>query len=308
MGGKRIWRGVILILVGVLLLMGNLGFLSWDFWGVLFQIWPVILVALGLTMLLDNSRWAFIGPLVLICAIVYVALAPSVPFFYSHHMGMGRYSWQQSSVYTRPWDASVKSGELQVELGVGEVTLYGSEQQLLSSDISHHMHAKPAWTLEQRGDRAVVRLRGSRTRGRFMGDGGYRGSIQLGSTIPWDGHLNVGVGSFNGDFRNVLLRKLDVEVGVGSIDITLPDKGIRGNVAIDGGVTSVNLRAPQSVGVRIRLANPVGIRNLEEAGLKKEGQYWMSDNFDTASSAYDITISTGINKLSFQYIAAYPRI
>lgn len=308
MDGRRIWRGVILILVGGLLLMGNLGFISRDLWSILFQIWPVILVALGLTMLLNNSRWAFVGPLVLVGVILYVALAPSVPFRYSHHMGMGWYGLQHSSVYTKPWDASIKSGELQVELGVGDVTLFGSEQQLLSSNISHHMHARPIWTWEQRGDRAVVRLKGSRTRSRFMGDGGYEGSIQLGSTIPWDGNLHMGVGSLNGDFRNVLLRKLDVEVGVGSIDITLPDKGIRGNVAIDGGVTSVNLRAPQGIGVRIRLASPVGVKNLEQAGLKKTDQYWISDNYDAAVSAYDIVISTGINKLSFEYIPEFPRI
>jgi hypothetical protein len=287
--------------------MSNLGYLSWNFWGVLLQIWPVLLVSLGLTMLLGNSRWVFLGPLVLVAAVVYTAVAPTSPYFGSH-MGMGGYRWQRSSIFTRPWDASVKGGELQLEFGVGQMVILGSGQQLFSGDVTHHMGAKPVWAFEQRGNKAVMWLKGTRNRSRFMGDGGYRGSIMLGSTIPWEVDLALGVGNLNGDFRNILLRKLDVEVGVGSIDITLPDKGIRGDVRIDGGVTSVNLRMPHSVGVRIQVSNPIGIRNLQGVGLKKAGQYWISENYDTASSAYDITISTGINKLQFEYLAAYPQI
>ena len=62
MRARQLWFGVVLILAGVLILMSNLGFLSWSFWGALRQLWPVLLISIGLTMLLAETRWVFSVP------------------------------------------------------------------------------------------------------------------------------------------------------------------------------------------------------------------------------------------------------
>ncbi|NMB46386.1 MAG: hypothetical protein GX998_08265 [Firmicutes bacterium] len=305
MRARQLWLGVVLILVGVLMLMSNLGHLTWEFWGALWQMWPVLLISLGLTMLLSRSRWAFLGPLVLIAAILFVALTPTrLPLF--PYPQMRGYHWQRSTTFVRPWDASIGAGELQVELGAGTIDITGPGEQLISGNMSYH-RGMPVWAYQQRGHKAIVGLSSPRSRGRFAGGGGYRGSIALGSMVPWDIRLEVGAGNLQGDFRNIRLQRLDLKVGVGSIDLTLSDKGLRGEILVEGGVSSVRLHVPKGVGVRIQVTNPVGTNNLREAGLAKTGDFWISEDYEAASSAYDITISVGVGKVELDYVLPYPQ-
>jgi hypothetical protein len=62
---------VILIGLGVVFLLNNLGTLSWSVWTVIFRLWPVLLVAAGLDLLLGRrSVWGSLLALVLTVAIV----------------------------------------------------------------------------------------------------------------------------------------------------------------------------------------------------------------------------------------------
>ncbi|OQA04309.1 MAG: hypothetical protein BWY68_00405 [bacterium ADurb.Bin400] len=47
------WFGLILVLLGVLLLLQNLGILPADAWGIF---WPVIIIAFGLSLLIRAAR------------------------------------------------------------------------------------------------------------------------------------------------------------------------------------------------------------------------------------------------------------
>ncbi|RPJ70795.1 MAG: hypothetical protein EHM15_11320, partial [Desulfobacteraceae bacterium] len=45
---------ILLIGGGLILLLNNLGYLSWDIWGVLWRLWPVLLIAAGLEILIGR--------------------------------------------------------------------------------------------------------------------------------------------------------------------------------------------------------------------------------------------------------------
>ncbi|NMB12651.1 MAG: hypothetical protein GX977_10230 [Firmicutes bacterium] len=309
MKARQLWFGVVLILVGVLMLMSNLGYLRLDFWGALLQVWPVLLISLGLTMLLSRSRWVFLGPLVLIAAVLYAAINPTgLPFSVSwSRPDMGRYGWQRSTAFSRPWDASIDHGELQVELPAGTIHILGSGEHLISGRMSYQ-GSMPLWAFEQRANRAIARVSSPRTRSWFTGNRGYRGSIAIGPMVPWDLQVQLGAGTLQGDFRNTLLQRMTVELGAGSLDLTLSDRGLRGEILIEGGASSVKLHIPRGVGVRIHITNPVGTNNFREAGLKRAGDYWISEDYETTSSAYDITVSVGVGKVQLDYVLPYPQV
>ncbi|MFQ5812923.1 MAG: LiaI-LiaF-like domain-containing protein [Anaerolineae bacterium] len=49
---------VILIGLGVIFLLSNMGLLAWSVWEVIFRLWPILLVALGLEIILSRlSAW-----------------------------------------------------------------------------------------------------------------------------------------------------------------------------------------------------------------------------------------------------------
>ena len=306
MKARQLWFGVLLILVGALMLMSNLGYLRLDLWGAFWQVWPVVLISLGVTMLLARSRWAFLGPLILIVTVLYAAMSPTgMPFL--SHPHMGGYRWQKSTTFARPWDVSIDKGELQVELEAGNINILGSGEQLISGRMSYRS-GMPIWAFHQRANRAVTRVSTPGNRGWFAGNRGYRGSIMLGSMVPWDLQVQLGAGTLQGDFRNTQLQRMTVELGAGRLDLTLSDRGFRGEILIEGGASSVKLHVPQGVGVRIHLTNPVGTNNFKEAGLKRAGDYWLSDDYETTASAYDITLSIGVGKVLLDYVLPYPQV
>ncbi len=61
---------VILIGAGLILLLNNLGYLSWDIWGILWRLWPILLIAAGLEILI--GRRSFVGSLLVALFLVVV--------------------------------------------------------------------------------------------------------------------------------------------------------------------------------------------------------------------------------------------
>lgn len=50
------FHAVFLITIGLLLLMNNLGNLSWDIWGRLIPYWPVLIIFVGIDVILGKSK------------------------------------------------------------------------------------------------------------------------------------------------------------------------------------------------------------------------------------------------------------
>ena len=66
---------VILIGLGVVFLLNNMGLLAWSVWDVIFRLWPVLLVAAGMEIILSRlSAWGSLLALVLTVAIFAGAL------------------------------------------------------------------------------------------------------------------------------------------------------------------------------------------------------------------------------------------
>jgi len=83
--GVRLFWPIILIGVGSILLLTNLGVITGNPWTIIFQLWPVLLIALGLEILLGGSTgWravmsALLG-LALVGGVLWVLIAqPAIP-------------------------------------------------------------------------------------------------------------------------------------------------------------------------------------------------------------------------------------
>ncbi len=77
---KRRRRGglvgpVILIALGILFLLSNLGLLGWGVWEVIIRLWPILLIAVGLDILVGRgSIWASALVVVVVLAIAAAAV------------------------------------------------------------------------------------------------------------------------------------------------------------------------------------------------------------------------------------------
>ena len=65
---------VLLILIGVILLLNVFGVLDWSIWWSLLRLWPVLLIAAGLELLLGRWKWGSLLATILVVAVVVAAL------------------------------------------------------------------------------------------------------------------------------------------------------------------------------------------------------------------------------------------
>ncbi|MCL4498896.1 MAG: DUF2807 domain-containing protein [Chloroflexi bacterium] len=73
-----IWP-IILIVAGVLLLLGNLGFLPASFWTTIGRLWPVILILLGLDIILSRQLgWGALPTSIVIIVIILAVIAYAI--------------------------------------------------------------------------------------------------------------------------------------------------------------------------------------------------------------------------------------
>lgn len=300
------WTGIVLVLAGILLLLNNLGYLSWSFWWSLLQLWPLLLISIGLTLLLAHSRWAIIGPLLLVGAVVY-ALLTGAPLF-PGPMGLGG---QRSSSFVKEWEQGLESGRLELEVGAASLKLREvneAEDKLVTGEFRGGSY-QPSWKYKRRKNEAMVEISASRLRtGRIINHRGFDAKIALSAKIPWDIDIELGAGELEADLSRLRLQRLSVDMGAGKAGITLPDSGRPVRVDIDTGASSLWVKVPRSVGLQVMLVNSVGSNNLADAGLIKQGDYWVTQNYKQAPSAYVITVHSGVGEFRLERSAASPQI
>ncbi len=68
--------GILLLFLGTVFLLQNLDILPWGLWGVLWRLWPILLISLGLKILLRRFHPWLVSALILalFCAGVGVAI------------------------------------------------------------------------------------------------------------------------------------------------------------------------------------------------------------------------------------------
>jgi hypothetical protein len=251
------WGGV-LVLLGVLFLLGNTGVLNEVNWDV---VWPVILIALGLWLIL-----ARIGP--------------------------GGSPADVDSSETRDGLARAR-----LEIAVGAARLDVRTAAL--GDQLYRVHIDHAGSApEVRLDRATGTLRISQSHW-FPGMRRLRVEAQLSDAIPWD--LSCSTGAIRGDFdlSTAPLSGFECRTGASRIELRLPAPKGQVPVRVEGGALTVDLTRPAASAVRVQVS--AGAVQLKADGARQDGlgsREWRSIGYDAAADRYDVTVAGGAAKVT----------
>ena len=110
--------------------------------------------------------------------------------------------------------------------------------------------------------------------------------------------LQVGAAQFEAShLGNLNARRIELDAGVG--DITLDFAGAwerDADVAVDMGLGSLELRFPETLGVR--LTKDSFLLKLDAPGLVKRGESYYSPNWDEAERRVDVDVDAALGKLT----------
>ena len=282
-----IWPGL-LILAGVLALLVNLGFIPVERLEQLLNLWPLILIVVGVELILRRTVH---GPAGQIAAILVVLVAV---------VGAAAYvAAAPNPLADHTLDVSGQLGEVQsasLEINAGAATVNISSDPETGADLyrAHiaYSGAKPDVTFDTSSRKLTISQRGNdflvfQSR-RFELD------LKINPKVTWAVEVNTGAVTSSLDLSRVPLKSLSLSSGAAKDDIILGPASGAVPVEIDGGALTVHIHRLQGTEASIDVSG--GAVSLNGDGRQINGvgeQSYRSPGFSDAGSGYRIEINGG---------------
>jgi hypothetical protein len=278
------WPAV-LILIGVFALLVNAGVITTDRLNLLGDLWPVILIVIGLEILARRGLPGQAGDVAAVLivllaaggAVAYVALAPTggATHQVDFHDSVG----------------SLNHASAEIDVGAANVTVTGSsslEGDLYRAHITYS-GSKPEVSLD-RSDGTLTISQGNsgfsvfQTR-RFTLD------LQINSSVPWAISSNGGASTETYRLASVPLKSMDLNTGASREDITLGTPTGVVPITINGGALTVNLHRPAGTGASVSVSG--GAVSLTFDGHQNHAIGDLQQSTGNQSDMYRIEVSGG---------------
>jgi hypothetical protein len=275
----------LLILIGLLALLVNLGFIPTDRLYRLADLWPLLLIVLGLEVLIDRLRLPSVvemtaSVLVVVVAIVgaaaYVAVGPAI------------------STATQTMTASgplgdVKNASLEIDVGGAKVQVEGSSS--LNTDLFQARidYSGPRPSVSAGEDGRIVVSQSNRFG--YFGRQSIDVKIELNVAVPWALTIHSGASRDTYDLTNLQLTSMEIDTGASSDDISLPHPIGTVPVRINGGALTVHVHRPSGADASVKVSG--GAVSLTFDGDRTNAIGSVSHSTGDSSDKLDVSVNGG---------------
>jgi hypothetical protein len=262
---RSLFWPIVLISIGVIWLLGNLGVISSANIAVLFRLWPLILIIVGIELLVGRnapSLSALLGIGAVILLVGLMLVGPS--------LGWAPNVEAKEATFTEPvGDAS--SARVDLNLGVADttITVLSDSEDLFSADLTYVGDVE--FVAEGETNKTISLSQTDEfdegislsNFGWFFDDESLSWNIGLSPDVPVDLSINGGVGEANLDLSGLQLTGLEIDGGVGQISVSLPSTLEDNRVRINGGVGEFEVRVPSGPRLTLDINGGVGEFTVE---------------------------------------------
>jgi hypothetical protein len=289
---------LILITIGVLFLLANLGYLPLSFWEIAYRYWPLILILIGLEIII--GRHSLIGGLVVL--VLWFALIAGVLWLSAAQGGTFASTAALADPIHQPLD-DIKSATIDLNIGVAaaKVTALGTDTaDLIKGTFRHTDGVQAVKTYAVVGGDGRLTLRASGTAPWLtFGAGEARWDLALNPTIPIALRINGGVGRADFDLSALTITTVNVDTGVGTVHINAPQSGSV-MMQLNGGVGNLRVTIPSGVAARVRVDKGIGSMRVDETRFPKSGNGYQSAEFAGATNKMDIQVDGGVGQIEIR--------
>ena len=287
---------VILIGLGVIFLLNTMGLLAWSVWEVIFRLWPILLIAAGLEIILSRfSVWGSLLALALTVIIFAGALWMLGPDMETAQVVEGEKVSQALGEATQ--------AKVVIEPGIGALYIEALPESanLVEGVINVGKALKVNRRFAVAGKTATFTLNTeSVTFSPFTGWGNkWSWELGLAPEVPLGLEVGLGVGLADLDLAGLTVDDLEVSMGVGRIVVTLPDEG-RFYAKIEGAIGETVVVIPDGMAARIRVDTGLTVHNLPDS-YQQRGDVYTSPGYASAEDRVDLEVDQAIGKVTIHH-------
>jgi hypothetical protein len=293
-----------------MLLLSNLGYVPWSTWSGLWRLWPVLLIALGIDVLIGRRSMggAIVSGLLMVIliggAITLVFFAQNIPMLAEWSEPV---EWQVRELQYPLNDVDEAAIDVAWTSVPGYLYALEDSNNLVEGSIAYN--GELYFDVTVRGRRADVQL-ARRSSGQWVGPfqlfsrGENRWDVGLASGIPLDLRLNAASGDCDFDLSGLQVADLYLHVGSGAVDLSLPPESTF-DAEIVVGSGGLSIEVPKQVGARVTLDSGSGGFSPDDrfvlvAGDRDNDGVWETENWETADHRVDIEIDQGSGRVTIR--------
>lgn len=266
MKARYVWA-VLLLLVGIWLLLGNLGLVPGASWGVF---WSLVLIVLGVILIAGVAKR---GQGVTV-------VNDSIPL------------------------GTASRGRVTIKHGAGRLQLQGADGpgHLIWGAFGGGVKK----TIQQTGDLLDVELAMDATAladrvAAFSGQGsGYEWNLGLNSSVPVELKLETGASDQYLDLSRTRVAQLDLSTGASSTVLIMPAAAGFTEGRVNSGAASVKITIPPGVAAKITGAMGLGALKVDESRFPRSADGWESPDFASAANRVQLAIEGGVGSVEIR--------
>jgi len=294
---KKIRNGIILISIGLVLLLNNLGQVGWTVWWSIFKLWPVFLMAWGIELIFRNSKLnllALLSPLVWCLAILGPALT-------GEHRDI---KWLSDPQYFN-WEVE-KSGKVKeisavIDIGGRELDLSGGASNVALCSLTY-FNEKPEckWTVEDSRGILEIYQKDKMPFPIHFDSPENVSKIFLNNSLPLDLQIFSRVSEAELDLSQLNLKNLDLDLRVNATEVKLPLKAGELDCKVKSKVGHLKLKVPKEAGLSIQNLTRLASTSFSNISLTHSDEGFTTPDFSKAKSKINLVIKGKILNLEVE--------
>jgi cell wall-active antibiotic response 4TMS protein YvqF len=322
---SNIFWGMILISVGVLFILKNLDVLCFD-WGMIFSLWPLLLVLWGITIIPIKAV------IKLVLSIVALTIGVLIIFNSPNHYSWENWNFNNNSGHgwefrsddsdedydsnseyqqeyddegeayatqdlSAPFDPNIEFVDLIVDAAIGEFEIKEATDEFYHFNKAGNLGPYRIGTSKHGNSQElkIVPISQSFTGLRFKNET----SLKLNPNPIWDMTIDVGAAEIDLDLRPFKVKNFDIDGGASSIQIIVGDKYPEVRLDIDAAAASIEIKVPEMAGCLVDVDTFITSKTLLGFEKNKNGNY-QTPGYKDAETKIIINLNAAIASFSVQ--------
>lgn len=309
---RNIFWGVILIFIGILFTLQNLGMLHFD-WVSLWRLWPVFLVLWGVSIIPVKDFIKVLLVLVVLAGSMFFIInrtefrdgSHPIEWFSNHDWDEWEDDYDDSGSSSKryttqtfdiPYNDSAKYVTLNMEAAAGKFTIDDTSVSLIDFNRRGNS-AEYSYFITSSDSSSNINIEMESASVNFGKKHKNTVTIDMNNLPIWDINLDAGAAAIDFDFSDFKIRSLDVEGGAASINLVLGDEYDETNVTLESGASSVVIKVPESSGCKLSLESVLSSKELMGFEKLDRGEY-ETPNFDEAANKVYIDAEAAVSSFT----------
>jgi hypothetical protein len=301
-GGKgfnfgRLFFGIVVLAIGLIYLLNNLGITNIQFDLTFNIIWPIIVIGIGLSILSGKGWFSMVLGIIVILILIAVGV-----FIFAKSNMLQSISNSQSSkneIINIAKDAKTTDAIVNVKTGAGNLNISGSANGLVDGDYKSN---NLTLNQENKMNSTTQEVTFSLGNDVIIWPQNYQNDLNLGlsSLIPMVLNIDTGAMTMNLDLKNIMAKNVNVKTGASKLDITMGDKLDLSNLDINAGASTITINLPSTVGASLHLDSGLTSKNLKDFQEVSSGNY-QSANYNSSAKKINLDLDLGATELDVSW-------